>query len=269
MQSVLVNFVGGLGSQILCAAAYFYLEKLGLKVSANFDYYLIGPRTASETGSIGQRLSHFPYELDFYGLSKEVFSRADIHQEGVKVLEDGTQKWVLGTKGLSESDIKAKFSVPGALVTSLTTQLHGGPADTSRKSSHSKLCVLHIRRGDYVNIGSKLVEWHDLYKLLGTLSSTIDKLYILSDAAVDSSNLDYLRRFCKEVIALDVDGNAMTAHLVMRMADLLVCSNSSFSYTAAKLSLAENQLAIIPNKWFDTTLPDFNILQSSSFSILS
>jgi hypothetical protein len=52
----------------------------------------------------------------------------------------------------------------------------------------------------------------------------------------------------REVLFLD-DIDAFAAHRIMRCASILICSNSTFSLTAAVLN--SSALAIVPKQWYE------------------
>lgn len=72
-------------------------------------------------------------------------------------------------------------------------------------------------------------------------------MVFLSDSPIKKNFRDEVSRYFKSPIFLDkID--PYLAHRVMRHARILVCSNSTFSLTAAMLN--PKAFVIIPKKWF-------------------
>lgn len=140
----MVVFSGGMGTQILQAATYFFYKKIGIKVFADLSYF-DRPLSLAREGRIGQ-LTHWDWQLDQYGLEKHIFDLTPGFKSGESdVIVDGQRMLELGLSALDDSDISAKFESKIAVESIL-----------KKINTDSYLCV-HVRRGDYLNVASHLM----------------------------------------------------------------------------------------------------------------
>lgn len=229
-----VVFAGGMGTQIIQAAAYFSLRSSGHAVFADLSYFDTEAKIA-ETGKTGE-LTHWFWQLDQFGLRRESFvQNPAMNNSNAEILRDGARMTELGLNALSQPDIRSRF----VDATDIGDIL---PADVLKNF----LCV-HIRRGDYVNVASHLISDDEFVKLLEKFSSLSNCAVILSDSPIQSSFRDRVSAQYGNVYFFD-DIDPYTSHRIMRRARILVCSNSTFSLTAAALN--PNALVVIPKRWY-------------------
>ena len=141
----------------------------------------------------------------------------------------------LGLDGLAQGDIQDIFKVPAGVTDIL-------PA----KSADRFLCI-HMRRGDFVNVASHLIADNEFLGLARKFSGLIRSVVVVSDSPIGSDFRGAVSSFFKEVLFLD-DIGAFDAHRIMRSASILVCSNSTFSLTAAALN--PDALVVVPKQWY-------------------
>jgi hypothetical protein len=237
---VLITFTGGLGAQILSAAIYFYLKGDGHKVYADLDYFKQPGKTAT-LGNKGE-VSHWNYELGEYGLflggfSTKKFEKSFFKRNKPFVISDGADKVKLAIEALRQSEVREFFPIKNS-VTEECHQIFG---------KNDYLCI-HIRRGDYVNVASHLVDDIDFVNLAKSISKFVPAVIVISDSEVSdviSKGLHGLFTHCSFVIG----GNSHIAHALIRQAKYLICSNSQFSLSAALLNQVGQQI-FLPTKWF-------------------
>lgn len=237
---ILVTFTGGLGAQILSAAIYFYLKGDGSKVYADLDYFKQPGKTATP-GNKGE-VSHWNYELGEYGLSLEKFTikkreNSFFKRNKIVVVSDGADKFRLAIDALRQPEVREFFPITRSV------------AEKCRRISgnHDYLCI-HIRRGDYVNVASHLVDDMDFLNLAKSLSKFVPAVIVISDSEVSdmiNEGLHELFAHCSFVIG----GNPHVAHALIRQAKYLICSNSQFSLSAALLNQVGQQI-FLPTQWF-------------------
>jgi len=105
---IVVVFAGGMGTQILQAATYFYYKKKGALVFADLSYF-DRPLSLAREGEIGQ-LTHWHWQLDQYGLEKCTFDLTPGFEKGESdVIVDGQRMLEIGLSALADSDINGKF----------------------------------------------------------------------------------------------------------------------------------------------------------------
>lgn len=231
---IIVVFAGGMGTQILQAAVYFAAQKAGRVVFADLSYFKT-PRRIAQVGNKGQ-LTHWYWQLDHFGLPQSSFNSADgMDVRYSDVVRDGPRMLELGLQALADSGIRGYFKDCGEIGDTLSPGVVG-----------RFLCV-HIRRGDYVNVASRLVSNEDFIHHIKKYSGLIENLVVLSDSAIEATFQDAISSYFKQAMFLD-NTDSLVAHRIMRCAKILVCSNSTFSLTAATMN--PNALIIVPRKWF-------------------
>jgi Glycosyl transferase family 11 len=229
-----VVFAGGMGTQIIQAAVYFSLKKAGEPVVADLSYFDTESRMA-KPGTIGTA-THWFWQLDQYGLKRESFDcLCSDQKEGRYVLADGAEMMELGVEALQCPKIQQRFHL---IETSFV--------DPSFVPAQPYLCI-HVRRGDYLNVASHLIADEDFIQTARKFSSLVDNVVILSDSPFEDGFRVHMEEMFKSVHLLD-KLDPYTSHWLMRQARILVCSNSTYSLTAALLNPAA--LVVMPKQWF-------------------
>ncbi len=231
-----IVFAGGMGTQIFQAAAYFSLKQSGREVYADLRYFDRASKIAT-VGNAGE-LTHWFWQLDQFGLPQSSFETLnDDVSEDVDIIADGPKLLEMGLKALVRKEIQTIFR-----------DTHGDklgkilPNDVIK----SFLCI-HIRRGDYVNVAAHLVSDEEFIQLIKKFRGLVENIVILSDSPIEVNLREAVSPHFKQAMFLDhIDG--YDSHRVMRHARILVCSNSTFSLTAAMLN--PNALVFIPKLWF-------------------
>jgi hypothetical protein len=229
-----VVFAGGMGTQIIQAAVYFSMKNAGHPVYADLSYFDTTSRMA-EAGNPGQ-LTHWFWQLDPFGLPKTSFDQnSELNKRNADILPDGPRMMELGLKALAQPDIQKIFKDVADVREVLPEEVLSG-----------FLCI-HVRRGDYVNVASHLISDGEFISLVNKFSGLIDHAVILSDSPIGSDLRNAVSPLFKSAMFLD-SIDPYTSHQIMRCARILICSNSTFSLTAAALN--PSVLAIMPKKWF-------------------
>jgi len=229
-----VVFAGGMGTQIIQAAVYFSMKNAGHPVFADLSYFNTEARMA-EIGKAGQ-LTHWFWQLEQFGLPQTSFDKApELNKRNADILRDGPIMLELGLKALAQPNIRAVFKNVAGVGGILPEEVLGG-----------FLCI-HIRRGDYVNVASHLISDGEFIGLVRKFSGLINHAVILSDSPIESGFRDAVSPHFKTTSFLD-NIDPYTSHRIMRYARILICSNSTFSLTAAALN--PDALVIIPKQWF-------------------
>jgi hypothetical protein len=198
--------------------------------------YFDKPATVAVVGNAGD-CSHWSWQLGHFGLLPEAFQTSGkLDKRNINILTDGPQKLELGLKALSQPDIQNLFKIPEG-----SNDLQTGEGETD-----GFLCI-HIRRGDYVNVASHLISDEEFVSLIRKFSGLLNSAVILSDSPISTDFRSAVSPSFKKTLFLDsIDPYA--SHRIMRCARILICSNSTFSLTAAVLN--QNALVIMPKQWF-------------------
>jgi hypothetical protein len=231
---IVVTFTGGMGAQVISAAIYFFLKNEGRKVYAELSYFE-QPSHVSIEGIPGD-ISHWDWQLNSFGLYLESFEGLPkMHRSKYKLIQDGQEKTALGLKALGMVSIQKYFLVEKSL------------EDILPQEFISNYLCIHVRRGDYVNVSSYLVDDNIFLELANKMVGLVSCIVIVSDSPInDFFRKTILNAYQKAIFLDDVD--AITAHRVMRNARVLICSNSQFSLIAALLN--RRALVFLPKKWF-------------------
>lgn len=231
---IVVVFAGGMGTQILQAATYFALKKSGQSVWADLSYFDTQAQMAEE-GLTG-KATHWFWQLDQYGLRRdyfEPFSSKNLNK--VRFLRDGAEMMQRGLHALSSPEIQNYFQ-----------PVDKSSFDLPSEAMKPFLCI-HMRRGDYLNVASHLVSDTEFLTLGKKFEGLIDNAVLLSDSPFTNEFKIKMNDLFRNVRYLD-QTDPYTSHWLMRQARILVCSNSTYSLTAAILNFSA--LVIMPKHWF-------------------
>ena len=224
----LVHLEGGLGSQILGLIAFENLkESIGEQLAkCNLEYFTKGT-------SAGLR----PWALSNYG----------VRIESLDKYQDKT--WLSKFKGkkdyLSSSEIKSEYWVSSRIkfksifdfdIESIKILIE----DRWQIPPKAKYAVVHVRRGDYLKVASKVITMQDYKNLILRIGDLLPKyLILISDSEIEESEVGNLQEVLPEDVKLLVwdepAADPFTVHCIMRLADLLITGNSTFSFSAALL----------------------------------
>jgi hypothetical protein len=227
-----ISFTGGLGAQIISTAAYHYLMLKGEKVTADFSYFTQPPHNAIQ----GERsdISIWEWELDRMGIFQENFERPK--KEHLEIIHDGFDKFRYGLLGLSNETIRSMFRLEPSIESIRREVFNEGQF----------VCV-HIRRGDYINVASHLVPDSEFLSVLESTSDLCKNLLIISDSPLSNFLATRISSLQLNKTRIIIGGDPLISHGLMRLSDILICSNSQFSVTAAALR-RKTQLSILPSQ---------------------
>jgi hypothetical protein len=228
----ILSFTGGIGAQIISAAGYFYLQKNNPETTfAYLDYFLQPPHLA--TPGISREISHWQWELSSFGLDINDFKKSNLNI-GSNVIWDGLEKLNYGFTGLRDPVIASKFPIDSSAL-NYRYELFGNETYT---------CI-HLRRGDYLNVASYIVSDEAFLRAIYTVSKITSNLLVVSDSPLSSKMQTALTTLNIKCV-LAVGGTPYLTHCLMRLSDILICSNSQYSLTAAALR-DEYKLSIYPS----------------------
>jgi hypothetical protein len=138
------------------------------------------------------------------------------------------------------------------------------------KAKAEEPIILHIRRGDYrvePGIGLLDIEYYKIALDYVKSNYTSRKVWVFSDELLAAKELlDRVEYFDFEFIDKYSYDSAVTFE-IMRMGQIYIIANSSFSYWAATLSLNQNAKVICPDPWFKSELSPLDITPSDWIKI--
>jgi hypothetical protein len=189
-------------------------------VGAYFEYFSKTPHLA--TPGVKNDISHWQWEMHHFGMRF-----ADFHQpqftDNSNIIWDGAEKIDLGFMGLGELDIAEKFGV--------SNEAHNYRV---KFFGHDTYACMHIRRGDYLNVASFIVSDESFLRASKQITNLVKNLLVISDTPLSPAMLEGLARLKINCVTA-IGGSPHLVHGLMRLSDILICSNSQFSLTAASL----------------------------------
>jgi hypothetical protein len=234
----LVYIEGGLGSQIFGIISFWERqEEYGTAIAKCDLSYFSSP----------SRGSLWNWELDHYGISLNELRR----------FESTSIKNILRMKSdfLSEMELDTNYWIEVRKKYSNRFDFNSEPVfDFLQEVTKSKdlefFGAVHIRRGDYLKVASKVIDFDEYLFLLKDIQGLMPRhLLIISDSQLQDSEketLDELFGNSHNLVFLDDPHlDPYLIHCTLREADLLVTSNSTYSFSAALLGKS-GQLAFSP-----------------------
>ena len=230
----IVTFAGGLGAQIINAAVYFSMKNDEHPVYADLSYFDASESIAA-VGTAGE-VSHWSWRLGVFGLFPASFDRSShLNRRNSETLQDGLHMLELGLNALERPDIRKLFDIAP------------GVGDILPSGFSDSFFCMHVRRGDFVNVASHLITDSEFLGLVSKFSGLVHNAVVISDSPIAPDFRIVVSSYFRKVSFLDnIDAHA--AHRIMRNARILICSNSTFSLTAAALN--PNALVVVPKRWY-------------------
>ena len=234
----LVHIEGGLGSQILGVISFWERqERYGVaKARCDLSYF-----TSQNRGDL------WNWELDRYQIglkdlqgyeSATIRNILKLKSDFLSELEIDSDYWIQARKKYLD-----RFHFESVLVNDFRNKF----AEFADVHSYG---AVHIRRGDYLKVASRVIQFAEYVDLLISIRELIPKeLLIVSDSPLhekEKEKLDNLFGNNHNLIFLDDPQlDPFLVHCILREADVLVTSNSTFSFSAALLGKS-GQLAFSP-----------------------
>jgi hypothetical protein len=224
----LIHIEGGLGSQILGAIAFFNAQdSFGFKVAkcdlSYFNHY--------------NRTDLWEWNLHNYGIGIEDLRKFESHRKSdlLKAKKDFLTDLEISQEYWKNSRSKYLDRFPIN-----EEQLQDFLNNASEKSNLTGYGAVHIRRGDYLQVASKVIGLDEYIRFLEKIKTVLPKpCFIITDSPLRYEEKRHLERAMgAEGKAIFLDGpghDPFVLHCLMRRADLLITSNSTFSFSAGLL----------------------------------
>ena len=240
-----VVFEGGLGSQIIPFLEKSYLASMNIPFVVDTSYFRINQKISQSRG----RADHWFYRLDFYGITLDSLMDDSLPMNAqMEVSQDKNFD-------LWNADFWSYVKEFGASLLPINLKLLQDFKSTVGIGSNESYSVIHVRRGDYLRVASHIVSdsmWLGIIEKIKSLTST--NLVITSDSKIPQETKKELHRIFNGTPTRIVylEGNKTdegVLHDFMRSANLLVTSNSTYSFSAAVLS-EPNTFCVIPSVFY-------------------
>ena len=249
-----VRIEGGLGSQIMGLITGLYLSSKGEDVRFDVSYFA-PKRHAPKVMRSGLVL--WPWALSEYGYSSEELSSKKPPFTQPMSPSDRTKFNVELWAEMLDSGWLISLPIPESVFPKITALGLDKGEDYG---------VVHLRRGDYVAAGSRIISVSDVLGLLSDVKTLVPpKILFVSDSPFTHVEESKIRETLTNFELLFYVGqDPHTTHAIMRLASFLVTSNSTFSWTAALLNEQKNRVCITPGHFFQPRLSDTNRIYESS-----
>ena len=234
----LVHIEGGLGSQIFGVISFWERqERYGVaKARCDLSYF-----------TSQNRRDLWKWELDRYQIglkdlqeyeSATIRNILKLKTDFLSELEINSSYWIQARKKYLD-----RFHFDPTLVTDFRNKI----AEFENVHSYG---AVHIRRGDYLKVASKVIKFDEYLDLLISIRELIPKdLLIISDSPLQEKEKEKLGDLFGNnhnlILLDDPQLDPFIVHCILREADVLVTSNSTFSFSAAVLGKS-GQLAFSP-----------------------
>jgi hypothetical protein len=233
-----IVFEGGLGSQLLPLLHALNLHSQRIEFDVKLDYF------TSDLSASNMVIR--PWRLDRYGFTIDEISKIGLKNSRRKF---GSLK----SNVLSDFDFGRKFGsqLLPVNVSDVSAFLLEKAINPSTPYS-----VVHLRRGDYLKVSSRVISDLEMSEIIFKLKSFLHKtVIVISDSKIGLKQNSKFKNFMKTTDAkfVFVEGlkyDEVVLHDVMRNASLLICSNSTFSFSAAILGRQE-MVSFAPIDFFD------------------
>ena len=224
----LIHIEGGLGSQILGVITFWNLqEKLGAdRVNCDLSYF-------SERA---QSKGLWPYELARFNLPISEFQKFE--RKGKRNLLKAKRDF-LSDEELTEDywaksrvKHKSKFQFDHAKLNTYFEEL-------VQVNFKQPFAAIHIRRGDYLQVASKLIHFNEYIELISSIKKLLPtQIIVISDSVVGQEDRSKLQTLLGDhkVEFLDSPGiDPFNVHCLLREAEVLITANSTYSFSAGLL----------------------------------
>lgn len=242
-----VYIEGGLGSQILAVMQYLTLNRISPNAILDASYF--SPRK-KPTGT-----ATWGWELSEYGIpvpvqENRILTRVKYasRPRTIPASNLNLEVW----REISDTRFNAIFPLHQS-TDELLQELN---IDRSLEYA-----AIHIRRGDYLTVSSKLLQLEDFGRIIENMSGFFQRrVLVFSDDSFTTSDKELIEKYCPGEVTFISGMNQHAVHGAMRLASVLLTSNSTYSLTAALLSEHPSPIIISPTQFFSDKERDINIL---------
>jgi hypothetical protein len=238
---LVTHIEGGLGSQILGIILFYNMQdEFGeKKAKCNLSYFRHFERTKL-----------WDWSLHNYG----------IHLEEMKSFESDSKYDFLRKKKdfLTESEISQEYWKKSRLkyidrFPINEEKMNNFLQNASGDSNIQSFAAIHIRRGDYLQVASRVVSIDEYISFLEKIRTILPRnLFVITDSVFTiGEKLRLSQTIGENCNAIFLDGpghDPFVLHCLMRRADVLITSNSTFSFSAGLLG-KEGQVVFSPLKF--------------------
>jgi len=240
-----IYFEGGLGSQILSFIEFQEKTKNSDKpVTVNLDYFLgVSSDYTNEAG-----LSIWSWKLNHYGIDQSIFEQQNFYK---KLLNkylltriNSISEVFYSFRETKKRQYENLFPINKIAISTYLESIVG--------SKSVDYCVVHIRRGDYLNVATKVIAVDEITRLIQKIKHLLPRIILISsDSYLTLAEKDKLAECLFGFIHkyIEPSESPFLVHDLMRTSKVLIASNSTFSFSAGLLA-NDDCLVFFPTKYF-------------------
>jgi hypothetical protein len=254
-----IRIEGGLGSQIIGILTYETRKSLGLPARADVSYFTNQVKKEEK-----KSVSIWEWELSEYGFSFESFCKeSKFYDKYLSVIFSKSS-----TKNAHDFEIFSQIPWQDFAHRLPLSKGVNSFLEKNGLSTKDDFAVIHIRRGDYLRVASRVLSLEDSINGFNRTSISPNlPIFITCDDYLSAKDLEYCKQHLatETLVIVDPSLDLHVVHGLMRAASVLVTSNSTFSFTAAKLTVRESPLILSPTTFVgEIENPINNTFRSSS-----
>lgn len=227
---------GGLGSQLLAMMMFLTRQEVSPSVQADVSYFKSGLEIPLDDS---RGLTRWPWELDKYGYDLDLFPvirhrfRRRLSESDQAAIDQRFMSMV------AQRDWTQAFPVVKSAAYELE-RLEIRPEE--------EFACVHVRRGDYLRVASRTVPFEKTLDLVHALRALLPRSVVfLSDDPFTGTEVGAASELLNDKKCTFLAGSDQHAsHGLMRMASVLITSNSTFSWSAGILSIRPDVMIISP-----------------------
>jgi hypothetical protein len=226
----MIYLEGGLGSQLLGMLEFINTNK-DIDIS-----YFTNPFPVDKAGP-----ELWKWELSRYGIELSFFRDR---------VRKSPRKWQYALKPqIEDLNLSTSGNYSNPWVTSRGDELF--PIDQTSASKvlsgygieENAFGAIHIRRGDYLRVSSKVIGISENAAILTKLQSQLPKeMFVFSDSPLQATEVEVLKVAAPHLNLIFISENDLgsgTVHDLMRISKVLITANSTFSFSAGILASKE------------------------------
>lgn len=236
---------GGLGSQILASITFLLRSNFlkNAKVKVDTTYFSKQKKDLIDGWQNKNGLSIWKYQLDYFNISFKFFNKFEISSIN-RVFIHRKDNDLISKLNLEEFQRNRNLILQTFPIGSTKNLENSLPGFATKDYA-----VIHIRRGDYLNVSQEILTLDAYLDLVNELKDKLpDQVVFISDSQFEDNFKNHVMQLLPNkniYFKFDTLDDPCEVHSFMRKASLLVCSNSTYSYSAALLNFG-NQLILVP-----------------------
>lgn len=223
----IIYLEGGLGSQILSTLEYVSTNK-----AIDISYFTNPPEATTDGPDI------WPWELSRYGIELSFF-RNRVRKKPHR-WQFALRPQIYGGDLSTSSEYEIPWKIDGGIDLFPINEADALEVLTSYGIDDNEFGAIHIRRGDYLRVSSRVISIEENIGILTRLKSQLPRcMFVFSDTTLKKAEIEEIRASAPNIKMIFLSENELengTVHDLMRMSKVLIAANSTFSYSAGLLA---------------------------------